>query len=247
MDGIYKHSGGYRRLHTFNFATIIHHGTVSFCKRYIPWQSDSLGKTVGQMVGASRSGKQNIIEGSERAKTSSETEIKLTDVAKASLAELQGDLEDYLVQKDSVPWSIHSPDHKAVVSIMLAPFEYTDDLLHDYWIYLLKEKQKFAPWLEARDDITAANALIVLIQRTTGLLGRQLSRLESDFVTQGGVREKMHQARTKARTDPNAPTCPQCEKPMQRRSSTRGAFWGCSGYPDCRGTRPVEAAKGDRE
>ena len=247
MDGIYKHSGGYRKLHTFNFATIIHHGTVSFCKRYIPWKQDTLGKTVGQMVGASRSGKQNIIEGSERAKTSSETEIKLTDVAKASLAELQGDLEDYLVQKGSVPWSIHNPDHQAVVSIMLAPFEYTDDLLHDYWTYLLKEKQKFAPWLEARDDIAAANALIVLIQRTTGLLGRQLSRLASDFVTHGGVREKMHQARTEARTDTNAPSCPQCEKPMQRRSSTRGAFWGCSGYPDCRGTRPVEAGKRGRE
>ena len=91
MDRIYSTSGGYRKLHTFNFATIIHLGTMGFCKRFIPWKEDPLGKTVGQMVGASRSGKQNIIEGSERAKTSSETEIKLTDVAKASLAELQGD------------------------------------------------------------------------------------------------------------------------------------------------------------
>lgn len=66
------------------------------------------GKTVGQMQGASRSGKQNIIEGSERAGTSSETEIKLTDVARSSLNELQGDLEDYLVQRDEIPWSIHS-------------------------------------------------------------------------------------------------------------------------------------------
>jgi len=131
MSRIYSNSGGYRKLHTFNFATIIHLGTISFCKRYIPWKEDPLGKTLGQMIGASRSGKQNIIEGSERAKTSSETEIKLTDVAKASLSELQGDLEDYLVQKGSIPWSIHDPDHKAVVAIMLEPFEYTDDLLLD--------------------------------------------------------------------------------------------------------------------
>lgn len=109
MGGIYNRSGGYRKLHTFNFATIIHHGTVNFCKRYIPWKEDPLGKTLGQMIGASRSGKQNIIEGSERAKTSAETEIKLTDVAKASLSELQGDLEDYLVQKGSIPWSVHTP------------------------------------------------------------------------------------------------------------------------------------------
>ena len=239
MPGIYHTSGGYRKLHTFNFATIIHLGTISFCKRYIPWKEDPLGKTLGQMIGASRSGKQNIIEGSERAKTSSETEIKLTDVAKASLSELQGDLEDYLIQKGSIPWSIHNPDHKGVVSIMLDSFEYTDDLLHDYWIYLLEQKRKFDPWLEERDDITAANALIVLIQRTTGLLGRQLSRLESDFVASGGIREKMHQARTEARTEPDAPACPLCEQPMRKRNSAKGAFWGCSGYPGCKGTRPA--------
>jgi len=244
MSGIYNHSGGFRKLHTFNFATIIHLGTTSFCKRYINWKDDPLGKTLGQMIGASRSGKQNIIEGSERAKTSSETEIKLTDVAKASLSELQGDFEDYLIQNGAVPWSIRNPDHKAVLSIMLEPFEYTDDLLHDYWTYLLKEKKKFDPWLEDRDDITAANALIVLIQRTTGLLGRQLTRLESDFLAHGGIKEKMYHARTEARTEPDAPTCPQCDKPMRKRSSARGEFWGCSGYPECRGTRPVEAKGG---
>ena len=121
MSRIYNTSGGFRKLHAFNFATIIHLGTIRFCKRYIPWKEDPLGKTSGEMIGASRSGKQNIIEGSERAKTSSETEIRLTDVAKASLSELQGDLEDYLVQKGNIPWSIHNPDHKALVSIMLAP------------------------------------------------------------------------------------------------------------------------------
>jgi len=239
MPRIYNTSGGFRKLHSFNFATIIHLGTIGFCKRYIPWKQDPLGKTAGQMIGASRSGKQNIIEGSERAKTSSETEIKLTDVAKASLSELQGDLEDYLVTKGSIPWSVHDENHKAVSAIMLDEFEYTDDPLHDYWVYLLKQKEKFAPWLEDGDDIAAANALIILIQRATGLLGRQLNRLEKDFVARGGIKEKMFQARIEARDEPDAPTCPQCDQPMRKRRSAKGEFWGCSGYPACKGTRPT--------
>ena len=240
MSQIYNQSGGYRKLHSFNFATIIHLGTMSFCKRFLNWKEDPLGKTLGQMVGASRSGKQNIVEGSERAKTSTETEIKLTDVAKASLSELQGDLEDYLVSKGEIPWSIHNPEHKAVLSIMLEEFAYTEDLLHDYWTYLLAQKRKFDPWLEDRDDVTAANALIILIQRATGLLGRQLSRLEQDFVATGGIREKMTTARMAARTEPAGPDCPECGTPMRKRSSARGDFWGCSNYPQCKGIRKME-------
>lgn len=241
MSKIYNPSGGFRKLHSFNFATIIHLGTISFCKRYLPWKDDPLGKTLGQMIGASRSGKQNIIEGSERAKTSSETEIKLTDVAKASLNELQGDLEDYLIQKGSIPWSIRNPDHQAVLSIMLDEFDYTEDLLHDYWAYLLGQKKKFDPWLEERDDIAAANALIVLIQRATGLLGRQLTQLESAFIQTGGIREKMTAARLEARAEPDAPVCPECGAAMKKRTSKRGPFWGCGAYPNCRGVRKIES------
>ena len=239
MSRIYNVSGGYRKLHSFNFAVIIHLGTISFCKRYINWKDDPLGKTLGQMIGASRSGKQNIVEGSERAATSSETEIKLTDVAKASLSELQGDLEDYLIQKGSIPWSIHSEDHKAVAAIMLDEFEYTEDVLHDYWTFLLKQKSKFDQWLEERDDITAANALIVLIQRATGLLGLQLQKLESSFLETGGIKEKMFNARVEAQAEPDAPQCPDCGATMRKRTSAKGAFWGCSKFPNCRATRPV--------
>ncbi|OPZ27822.1 MAG: DNA topoisomerase I [Lentisphaerae bacterium ADurb.BinA184] len=239
MSRIYNPSGGYRKLHSFSFAAIIHLGTISFCRRYLAWKDDPLGKTFGQMVGASRSGKQNIIEGSERSKTSSETEIKLTDVAKASLAELQGDLEDYLVQKGSIPWSVHSADHKAVVAIMLKEFEYTDDLLHDYWVYLLTEKRKFDAWLEDGDDIAAANALIVLIQRATGLLARQLAQLEGRFIAGGGIREKMASARLEARTEATTPLCPECGAAMRKRTSKRGPFWGCGAYPQCKGVREI--------
>ena len=242
MAGIYRPSGGYRRLHSFNFTVIVHLGTSKFCRRYIPWKEDPLGKVIGQMTGASRSGKQNIIEGSERAKTSAETEIKLLDVARSSLSELQGDFEDYLIiMKNSIPWSIHCADYKAVNSIMLAEFRYTDDLLHDYWTYLLKEKAKFDPWIEQRDDITAANALLILIQRATGLLGLQLQKLEDKFLAEGGIREKMHQARTAVLANAEgAPECPECNAPMRRRRSVRGPFWGCSRYPECQGLRKLE-------
>ncbi len=148
--------------------------------------------------------------------------------------------EDNLVQKGSVPWSIHSPDHKAVVSIMFGEFQYSEDLLHDYWTYLLKQKRKFDPWLEQRDDIAAANALIILIQRATGLLGRQLMKLERDFVETGGIREGMATARVEARAHPSGPECPECGSPMRKRTSQRGPFWGCAAYPECRGIRKIE-------
>ena len=238
MGTIFNKSGGYRRLYSFNFATIVHLGTISFVRRFVDWKDDPLGKLTGQMVGASRSGKQNIVEGSERAKTSTETEIKLTDVAKGSLAELLGDLEDFLACRNSIPWSIHSEDYKAVNSITLEPFVYSEDALHDYWIYLHREKAKFDPWLEHADATVVANALIVLVQRTLSLLGKQLQSQESAFVESGGIRERMTQARVAAR-DTDTPACPECGKPMRRRHSGKGDFWGCSGYPDCRGTRDI--------
>ncbi len=123
---------------------------------------------------------------------------------------------------------------------MLDEFEYTDDLLHDYWTYLLAQKRKFDPWLEARDDLAAANALIILIQRATGLLARQLTRLEQDFVAAGGIREKMTSARLAARTEPAGPDCPECGSPMCKRSSAYGPFWGCRDYPQCKGIRKIE-------
>ncbi len=103
MGSIFNKSGGYRRLYSFTLATIVHLGSIGFVRRFVDWKDDPLGKLAGQMVGASRSGKQNIVDGSERAKPSSETEIKLTDVAKGSLAKLLGDLEDFLACRDSIP------------------------------------------------------------------------------------------------------------------------------------------------
>ncbi len=123
---------------------------------------------------------------------------------------------------------------------MLDEFRYTDDLLHDYWTYLLNQKKKFDPWLEHRDDITVANALIVLIQRTTGLPARQLAQLEGAFIHAGGIREKMNVARLEARSGHDPPLCPVCGAHMQKRISKRGPFWGCGDYPRCKGVRKMQ-------
>ena len=88
--------------------------------------------------------------------------------------------------------------------------------------------------------MVAANALIVLIQRTTALLSRQMESQEDEFVQNGGIRERMHKARTAAVvTAEAAPACPNCDKPMRKRRSAKGEFWGCTGYPQCKGTRAV--------
>ena len=239
MASIFKRSGGYRKLYSFNFATIIHLGAIAFCKRFIPWQEDQLGKTVGQMIGAARSGRINIAEGSERAGTSTETEIRLTDVARASLSELQNDLETFLAERESIPWSIHEAAYRELVATNLAPFEYTEDVLHDYWVYLHREKHKFDAWLNHADPVVVANALIVLIQRVTGMLSRQMAAQEEEFVSHGGIKERMCKARTGIAETEETPACPKCGKAMRKRKSAKGEFWGCSGYPECNGTKPV--------
>ncbi len=243
MSSIFNRSGGYRKLYSFNFATIVHLGVIAFCKRFIPWQEDTLGKVVGQMVGAARSGRINIAEGSERAGTSTETEIKLTDVARASLAELQNDLETWLAERELIPWSVNDPEHRRLSSIKLDPFDYSEDVLYAYWTYLHRQRHKFDAWLTHEDPAVVANALIVLIQRATALLHRQMQSQEEAFVKGGGIKERMFKVRTRSEAAvEDAPSCPQCNKPMRLRRSAKGPFWGCSGYPDCKATREYDGA-----
>ena len=241
---LFDKCGGYRKLHTFTYATIIHLETIRFCKRFIPWQEDSLGKTSGQMIGAARSGRQNIIEGSERSATSKETEIKLTDVARASLAELLGDYEVFLAEKNSIPWGKNNEMRRSFESLRLPDFNHSDDELHDYWKYYQKIRPLFTQWFDNEDSIIAANGMILLLQRTMAMLKNQIKKQGDAFLEEGGFREKMYQCRTEERenkmpVDNNAPACPECEKPMRKRNSQRGEFWGCSAYPKCKGTRKI--------
>ena len=247
MTQLFDKCGGYRAMHSFTYATLVHLGTISFCKRFIPYKDDPMGKTTGQMIGAARSGRQNIIEGSERAATSKETEMKLTDVALASLSELLGDLEIFLAERGAIPWSRSSEDHRRLSTIQLEPFAHTDDELHDYWAYFAGVRTQFAHWLDSEDSLVVANALIVLIQRAMAMLSGQLRRQGADFEKQGGFRERMHQRRVEVRdaAAPDVPNCPDCGKPMRLRTARTGVrageeFWGCSGYPACKGRRPKE-------
>ena len=94
---IIGHFGGYRKMYSFGWTCLIYHATTLFCRRNYNYKNDALGKTVGQMVGAARSARQNIVEASSRAATSKEQELKQLDVAKGSLDELAGDYEAFLV------------------------------------------------------------------------------------------------------------------------------------------------------
>lgn len=246
---LFDKCGGYRRLHSFTFATMIHLETIRFCKRFIPWQEDSLGKTVGQMIGAARSGRQNIIEGSKRAATSKETEIKLTDVARGSLDELLGDYEIFLAQRQSIPWSRHSPEAQQFSRLMLSEFTQTDDTLHDYWVHYHETRKPFAPWFDHPDCTVVANALIIILQRTMAMLTNQLKHLGDAFINEGGFKERMYQCRNEVRdqqsAEPDAPACPICGNNMRKRFPRNGSenhhpFWGCSNYPKCKGTRKCQ-------
>jgi hypothetical protein len=91
-------SGGYRWLNSWVMANIVQLATFRFCERFLNRTNDPCGRQYDQMTQAARSGKENLVEGSERTATSKETEMKLTDVAKASLCELRGDYETWLLR-----------------------------------------------------------------------------------------------------------------------------------------------------
>ena len=238
---IFGKSGGYRKLNSFAFATIIQLGTLRFCEKFLNRTNDPCGRQFDQMTQAARSGRANIIEGSERAATSRETEMKLTDVAKASLGELRGDFEMWLLKSGQPPWKRVSQEAQAVFNIALDKFEFTDDAQHESAVYLLEQAKKFSPWLDSDDPVTVANAMFILITRAIGALNHQIEAQGEAFKEEGGFREKLTAIRVEARAkQEEAPVCPVCGKPMTQRKSARGKFWGCTGYPECKGIRPDE-------
>lgn len=237
--------GGYRRTLSFGFACLIYHATEVFCSRNYSYKNDALGKTVGQMVGAARSARQNIVEGSARAGTSKETELRLYDVAKGSLEELAGDYEAFLIGRHEVPWS--EGDAKASDFLSLTLDRYTGPFdRHVYGEYMLSMRKRFEPYLEAEDPVTAANAILIAIDQTCKLLHRQMASVGATFREEGGFTERLSKARLETRdrqfAADEAPKCPRCGKPMRKVVAHKGRnagnpFWGCIGYPDCTGTR----------
>lgn len=240
--------GGFRKTFSFAYTCLIFHATTVFCKRNYSYRNDALGKTTGQMIGAARSARQNIVEGSSRAGTSKETELRLYDVAKGSLEELAGDYESFLIDLGKAPWPIDDP--RVTELRNLKPERYLgsngDNARHDYGEYLLAERRRFANWLENEDPVTAANSILVIIDQASKLLHSQMEAIGDEFKAQGGFTERMSKARLETRdaqiAAEGAPKCPKCGKPMRKMIAKKGrnagnAFWSCSGYPDCNGTR----------
>jgi four helix bundle suffix protein len=240
-----RHSGGYRETASFQVTTLIYDGTYRFCELFL----DSRSRTVDQMVQAARSGRQNIAEGSRAAATSSQTELRLTNVARASLEELLLDFEDYLRHRRLPQWAPDSAEAAALRDVPRRfridrsdpsnPTDLTDLTDQERW-------ELYAGWLEHDADAVRANALICLIHQANFLPDRQIAALEKAFIEDGGYSEQLATARLAERQQAKnkhadqLPRCPDCGKPMVLRTAKGGRnagkqFWGCTGYPDCRG------------
>jgi four helix bundle suffix protein len=178
--------GGYEKLLSFQKARIVYDGTVRFCARFLK-KSD---RTCDQMIQAARSGKQNILEGSEASGISKETEIKLTGVARASLGELLEDYRDFLRVRSLEEWSKEHRYTRRLRELNRQPNANYDT---------------FKKGIEHPDPAVAANVMIGLIKLTNYLLDQQIRQLEKAFVNEGGLRERMTRARLAQRARQSFP------------------------------------------
>jgi len=191
--GLIPPHGGYRKLRSFQCAQLVYDATVIFCNRFIEKRS----RTHDQMVQAARSGVQNIAEGSMASATSKKNELKLTGVARASLEELLLDYEDFLRQRGLRLWAKDSPEALAVRG------KYRSDKSDPSDRSDAAEKSdrsdrsdKSDPYCTATaSPEVAANTLICLINQASFLLGRQLQRLEKQFLEEGGFTERLYRER----------------------------------------------------
>jgi four helix bundle suffix protein len=170
--------GGYRNLISYQKSEIIYDGTIYFTNRFFK----KYDRTIDQMVQAARSGKQNIAEASMASATSKETEIKLTNVARASLEELLLDYQDFLRTNKLALWE---KDHRLV--IRFRELNRTPNATYT----------TYKKAIENQEPEICAKAMICLIRIVTYLLNQQIKSLEKAFVNEGGLRERM----TKARID----------------------------------------------
>ena len=186
---IIPHRGDPRTLLSYQKAAVIYDITFRFARKLLQ-KGD---RTIDQMIQSARSGKQNILEGSKAARTSKETEIKLTNVARASLDELLEDYLDYLRARDHAIRDKESPESQYVRRLGR------------------KTPQTFELYREifgTRPPEVLANLAICLIHQANTLLDGQLARLEQDFLTEGGLRERMARARLRARSQRQRPPNP---------------------------------------
>jgi len=179
-EGFLPLHGGYQNLKSYQKAEIIYDGTVYFTNRFF----NQYDRTVGQMVQAARSGKQNIVEASVVSGTSKEMEIKLTNVARGSLEELLTDYKDFLRTRKLPLW-----DKEHRLTVRLRELNKIPNATYE----------TFRKAIENESPEICANAMIGLIRVASYLLDRQIKSLEKTFLQEGGLRERMTKARLNIR------------------------------------------------
>ena len=247
-DGVLLPHGGYENLRSYKVAEAVYDATVVFCDRFIEKRS----RTHDQMVQAARSGVRNISEGSGAAATSRKSEMKLINVARASLNdELLKDYKSFLMQRGLRVWHKDSRECLAM----------RERLKHDTAPALppaqpgkvrLTGLADLSDFVGKAEPELAANAMLCAVNQAAYLLKRQLESQSREFLEKGGFTENLHAERVKKRESDrsdksdssDAPACPACGKPMRRRTAGKGpragqVFWGCSGYPDCKETQEI--------
>ena len=237
---------GYYFLDAWIFANIIQQATLVFCKKHLNLKNDPCGRMFDQMTMAARSAVANVAEGSSRRQTSKETEMKLTDVARASLSELLGDYFSFSLTNNVTPWLKESDNYKNFNLIQLAPPNYSTNIEYDAWMRIKNEYQKFAPWIEHPNIDVCLNSLMMLINRTISMLQKMIGSQLDTFKQEGGFTENLTQERRDSQIQQaeqdGAPSCPICGGVMIKHVAKRGSnsgreFWGCANYPNCKGTK----------
>ncbi|NCC50458.1 MAG: four helix bundle protein [Spartobacteria bacterium] len=206
-NGFIPAHGGYQDLLSYQRSVVVYDATVVFCRDLF----QKYDRTIDQMVQAARSGKQNIIEGSMASGTSKETELKLTNVARASLEELLEDYRDFLRTRQAIEWNKNSKEALFVRNLATGKIQLNEDgtkvtkathgqpntsrMSHKSPVITYDTFRSF----ESRPAEVRANVIICLIHQTNYLLDQQLRKLEQDFLNEGGLRERMTRARIENR------------------------------------------------
>jgi four helix bundle suffix protein len=236
-------------------AEAVYDATVVFCRRFFAHDR----RMSDQMVQAARSGVRNISEGSGAAATSRKSEMKLTNVARASLRdELLRDYESFLRQNGLRVWPKDSREALAMRA-RLAQDHASDLPPTRTGRVRLSGLGGLSEFVGQAAPELAGNAMLCAVNQAAYLLKRQLESQGETFLKSGGFTEKLYAARSQGRRSDrsdgsdNAPKsdrhcCPMCGKAMVLRTARKGPksgqpFWGCSGYPDCKGTLTASSSR----
>ena len=237
-------TSSYMGLDSWVMANMVQLATFDFCRRFLNRTNDPAGRMFDQMTQAARSCQANIAEGSARRQTSTEAEMKLLDVARASLSELAGDYMFILMSRGEAAWPQTDSRWAEIHDFRLDRPTYGQDFLHDLTSHIGRQYTRIAHLVKSEDVSVAANSILILCTRVIKMLEHQIAACFERFKCEGGFTENLTKARTEAvkeaATHAGAPRCPRCGATMRQRMVKKGArqgtsFRGCTNYPQCDG------------